>query len=176
MKKSLLTFSETISIINGNPYVRPPDDVLNEIFEQAGRDTSPIPIKGTINGAAFHQSLVRYMGDWRLYVNIWMATAAKLEFSKSVTEVVGQQVEFAITFDPSPPTYEMSPFLEKALKDHPRTWKAWGELTPGRQKEVLRYFSFLKSDEARERNLERLLKVLGGEEGRFMARDWKDGK
>jgi hypothetical protein len=173
---SLLKFTEKVSIINGNPYVRPPDSVLAVIFKQARKDSSPIPVKGTINGAVFRQSLVRYAGDWRLYVNIIMAKAGEIAHSKSVTEIVGQRAEFAIAFDPSPPVYEMTPFLQGALSAHPRVLKAWGNLTQGRQKEILRYFLFLKSNEARERNLEKLLKMLGGEEGRFMARDWKDGK
>lgn len=50
------------------------------------------------------------------------------------------------------------------------------KLKPGWKKEILHYFSWLKSEEARERNLERALGVLSGEDGRFMARDWKEGK
>jgi len=48
---STLKFLEKISIINGNPYVRPPDDVLLTVFKQAEEKTSPIPIKIKINGA-----------------------------------------------------------------------------------------------------------------------------
>jgi hypothetical protein len=171
-----LTFSEKIFILGVNPYVRPPDSVLAAIFVQAGRDTSPIPICGTINGAAFRQSLVRYQGDWRLYVNVVMAKVAKLPFSKSVTEIVGQRAEFSISFDPSPREYVLSPLLQRALDAHPRARHNWEHLTPGRQKEILKYFSSLKSDEARERNLTKILKMLGGEVGRFMGREWKNGK
>ena len=35
-----------------------------------------------------------------------------------------------------------------------------------------RYFAGLKSEEARKRNLEKVLHVLSGRPGRFMARDW----
>ena len=55
---SVVTFREKISIINGNPYVRPPDEALLSIFNQAGKKTGPISIKGTINSAPFQQSLV----------------------------------------------------------------------------------------------------------------------
>jgi hypothetical protein len=48
-------------------------------------------------------------------------------------------------------------------------------LTPSLQKEALRRFASVKSDEARTRNIEAALAVLGGDPGRFMARDWKDG-
>src|SRR5690349_16021093 len=50
--------------------------------------------------------------------------------------------------------------------------KAWDALIPSRQKEILRYFSWLKSAEARTRNIERALHVLSGKKGRFMARSW----
>jgi len=49
------------------------------------------------------------------------------------------------------------------------------QLIPSRQKEILRYFSWLKSIEAQERNLKRAMDVLAGEPKRFMARSWKDG-
>jgi hypothetical protein len=45
-------------------------------------------------------------------------------------------------------------------------------LTPSRQKEVVRYLRAPKSDEARERNLVRALRVLSGAKERFMARSW----
>jgi hypothetical protein len=48
-------------------------------------------------------------------------------------------------------------------------------LVPSRQKEILRYFSSLKSDAARARNVDRAMRVLSGQRERFMARSWKDG-
>ena len=51
--------------------------------------------------------------------------------------------------------------------------KGWNALPPSRQKEILRYMSWLKSNEARERNVAWALHVLSGKPGRYMARDWK---
>lgn len=173
---ALLHFSAKILIINGNPYVRPPDHILEAIFQQANKEVSPISIKGTMSGAHFTQTLVRYDNDWRLYVNIIMVKAAKIPFQKSITELVGQTANFKVEFDPSPPTFEMVDFLKEALTQNTLAQSNWDKLTPGRQKEVLRYFSWLKSDDAKERNLTNLLAVLTGKEMRFMARSWKDGK
>ena len=53
--------------------------------------------------------------------------------------------------------------------------KNWEALIPSRKKEILRYFTQLKSQEARERNLEGALRVLLGRKGRFMARAWNRG-
>ena len=47
---------------------------------------------------------------------------------------------------------------------------------PSRQKEVLRYLTRLKSEDARARNLEKALHVLAGGKARFMARAWNDGR
>lgn len=173
---SALKFLGRVSIIHGNPYVRPPDDVLEALFEQAGKKTSPISIKGKINGARFQQSLVRYMGDWRLYVNIIMAKAAKIKFIKSISEIVGNETTFEIQFDTKPPIYKMVTLLKNSLDNNPVAKANWEKLTPSRQKEVLRYFSWLKSDEAKERNLKKIIEMLGGKEGRYMARSWKEGK
>ncbi len=170
------TFCEKVHIINGNPYVRPPDSVIESIFKQAGKETSPIPIRGKINGATFQQSLVKYEGDWRLYINIIMAKAGKVDFLKSITEIVGKEVTIDVEFDPKPPVFKMVDFLQKALDKNTAAKKSWENLTPGRQKEILRYFSWLKSDQAKERNLKKAIEVLTGTEGRFMARTWKDGK
>jgi len=37
---------------------------------------------------------------------------------------------------------------------------------------ILRYLSWLKSDDARTRNVARAMPVLSGKKGRFLARSW----
>lgn len=171
-----LRFTSVIEIINGNPYVRPPDKILDGIFKQAKKISSPISIIGKINGAAFTQSLVRYKGDWRLYINIVMAKAAKIKFAKSISEIVGRTVTLEIEFNPNPIVYKMVSFLKNALDKNLTAKTNWEKLIPSRQKEILRYFSWLKSKEAKRRNLEKVINVLSGNEDRFMAHTWKDGK
>jgi uncharacterized protein YdeI (YjbR/CyaY-like superfamily) len=68
----------------------------------------------------------------------------------------------------------MPSWFKAALRKNPRATKNWEALIPSRKKEILRYFSWLKSPEARERNLERALHVLSGKRGRFMARAWNE--
>ena len=58
------------------------------------------------------------------------------------------------------------PFADAAARAH------WDALPPSRRKELLRYLASLKSQDARLRNIERALRVLGGAKERFMARDW----
>ena len=69
----------------------------------------------------------------------------------------------------------MPKWFRDALEGNHRAQKNWDALTPSRQKEILRYLAQLKSSEARDRNLGKALKVLSGDEGRFMARAWRNG-
>ncbi len=63
------TFSTLIEIIDINPYVLLPVSVLENICKQANKTKGPIPIKGTINKHLFIQTLVKFRGEWRLYLN-----------------------------------------------------------------------------------------------------------
>jgi uncharacterized protein YdeI (YjbR/CyaY-like superfamily) len=69
----------------------------------------------------------------------------------------------------------MPPWFKQALIENPHAMKNWKALIPSRKKEILRYFSRLRSPDARARNLSKALHVLSGEMGRFMARAWKNG-
>ena len=69
----------------------------------------------------------------------------------------------------------MPAWFEETLLKNPKAMKNWETLIPSRKKEILRYFSRLKSPEARARNLEQTLHVLSGKSGRFMARTWNEG-
>src|SRR5258708_3338504 len=108
-------FTMKIDIIGANPFVRPPGEELAEIFKAAGKDKNPIPVRGTINGAAFQQSLVRWQGDWRLYINNVMAKSAGFKYFGSITAIVGEQVTISVEYDPAPITYPMVPEFQKAL-------------------------------------------------------------
>ena len=88
---------------------------------------------------------------------------------------MGDEVEVEIQFDneyKSGPTHPMPSYLREALDNNLKANQHWEKLIPSRQKEILRYFSWLKSDEAKARNLTQLLHVLSGGKARYMARDW----
>ena len=65
-------FSAELEIIDGNPFVSPPPEELEELFRVAGRDKGPIPIRGSVNDRPYQQTLVRFRGAWRLYINMQM--------------------------------------------------------------------------------------------------------
>lgn len=94
---------------------------------------------------------------------------------KSIREIVGKEITFEVVFNPTPQKYQMIPLLSHTLDTNPLAKRNWERLIPSRQKEILRYFSSLISDEAKERNLKKLMEVLTEKEVRFMGRSWKNG-
>jgi hypothetical protein len=158
----LPAFNAEVLIIGVNPYVLLPEATLKKLFAQAGRSKGPIPLRGTLDGHAFIQHLVKYSGDWRLYLNGHMRKAAG--------KGVGDRVSVRIAFDPVERTIPVHPALAAALKANPAAAKVLDALPPSRRKEVVRYINHLKSEEAVKRNVERAIAFLMGSE-RFVGRD-----
>jgi bacteriocin resistance YdeI/OmpD-like protein/uncharacterized protein DUF1905 len=149
------SFSAKVSKLGINPCVGIPEDMLQSIFEQAGRAKGPIPVRGTINGKPFLQTLVKYRGLWRLYINGIIREAAGID--------VGDDAHIRLAFDPTPRIEPMPPRLEEALARDKRAKAAFEKLIPSRQKEILRYLNSMKTEESLDRNIERVMKLLLGE-------------
>jgi hypothetical protein len=149
------SFTAKIAKIGINPYVSLPEKVLASIFEQAGKAKGPIPVRGTVNGKPFTQTLVRYQGAWRLYINGIMREAARID--------VGDEAHLRVEFDPTPRAEPIHPKLERAFAKNPSAKAAFEKLIPSRQKEILRYLNSMKTEESLDRNIERVLKHLLGE-------------
>jgi hypothetical protein len=154
MPSHLTSFSAKIHKIGINHVVDPPDEVLSFIFEQAGRSKGPIPVRGTLNGAEFIQTLVRYRGAWRLYVNGPMLESSALK----VCDVANVE----IAFDPRPRTVPVPERFEKALVKNKQARAAFDAQTPSRQKEILRYLGSLKTDASLEGNVDKVIDQLLG--------------
>lgn len=60
--------------------------------------------------------------------------------------------------------------LEAALKKNKKAQQAFSQLSPSRQKEILRYINFLKTEESLDRNIKRAIGFLTGTE-KFVGRD-----
>ena len=111
-----------------------------------------IPVKGKIKDHFFKQTLVPFKNAaYRLYVNGPMLKGSGTK--------VGDKVKFAIEQDTEPRTEPMRDELKKKLTDTDLL-SAFNGLTPGRQKEVLRYLNCLKTSEALTRNINKLIKQL----------------
>jgi len=77
---------------------------------------------------------------------------------------------FEIAYDPIERTVPMHPEFEKALRENKEAKKVFDSLRPSLQLEINRYFSFLKSESAIDRNVTKAIQFLLGK-GRFVARD-----
>lgn len=148
----MAAFSQRISKVGINPVVDPPDGVLDAVFEQAGRSKGPIPVRGLINGAGFVQTLVKYAGRWRLYVNGEMLRASGLK--------VGDTATIEIEYDPRPRGVPMVEELRAALDGDERAKTAYDAHTPSRRTDILRYLASLKSEASIKRNIEKVLRQL----------------
>jgi hypothetical protein len=169
---SQLHFRAKIEIYNGNPYV-----LVNEARAQRLQKDwhKPLPVLVQINGQPDPPWHINMMpigdGTFYLYLHGDVRKASNTKVGDSVTVDVSFDEEYK-----NGPQHPMPEWFSQALAKNKTAQQSWDNLTPSRQKEILRYFSWLKSDEAKQRNLEKALFVLSGNEGRFMARSWKDGK
>jgi hypothetical protein len=151
------SYSARIEIIGINPFVHVPAPVLAAIFADAGKSRGPIPVRGTIEGEPFVQTLVRYQGAWRLYLNGPMRVAAGVD--------VGDLAHLEVVFDPASRVVPTDPALARALSGDRAAKRAFEALSPSRKKEISRYLGALKSEVTRARNIERVLAHLAERPG-----------
>ena len=159
---SMHKFKAEIYLIGINPFVFVPVKILSVIFKQAGTDKGPIPIRGTVNGGAYQQTLVRYQGEWRLYINTTML--------KNSPGRIGETVEITIAYDPADRSIEPHPKLAKALAKNAEAKGAFEKLSLSVQREIVRYISRLKTEASIDRNVEKAIDFLLGK-GRFVGRE-----
>ena len=95
------TFTAVIMIIGVNPFVSLPEKVLSGILKDAGKDKGPVAVHGTLNGAGYKQTLVRFRGEWRLYINTTML--------KDSPKRVGEKLKLSIQVDTADRTVPMHP-------------------------------------------------------------------
>jgi hypothetical protein len=147
------TFTAALEIIGVNPFVQVPEEILADIFVQAG----------TVNGLPYQQTLVRYAGLWRLYINLLMLVNSPRR--------IGEVLAVTIDYNPAPAPVLACPAFEKTLAETPEAQEVFGRLSPSRQHELVRYLARLKGEETLVRNLERAVGFLLGK-NRFVGRDY----
>ena len=155
-------FSATIEIIGVNPFVFVPDKILQQIFNQAGKSTGYIPINGTVIGKPYKQTLVKYKGEWRLYINTTML--------KNSPKRIGETIEMTISFDPESREIEPPENFIKALAENPEAKAVFDNLPASKKLEIVRYLARLKTAIVLEKNIKRAINFLLGKE-RFIGRD-----
>jgi hypothetical protein len=168
----ILRFSQGMKIRGVNPYLRV-SAARAEALKPGWR--KPLPVLVRINGKPADPWRINMMpaGDGSFYLYLHGEVRAASDCR------VGDHVHAEVWFDEkyrNGPLHRMPAWFGKALRAQSRAAAGWQALIPSRKKEILRYFAGLKSDAAKQRNLDRALRVLSGEPGRFMARSWKNGR
>ena len=155
-------FNAKIEIIGINPFVFVPQPYLNYLFEQAKKDKGKIPVDMKIDGHAFKQTLIKYAGEWRLYLNTPMR--------KAVGKELGDEAVFEMEFDPEERKIDTHPKLQKALTENTAAKAIFDQQPPYLQLEIIRYINHLKTEESIDRNVKKAIQFLLGKE-RFIGRD-----
>src|SRR5215469_7362153 len=137
---SSLRFRSVIEIQKINPYV------LVSARRAAGirKDwRKPLPVRVRVNGKPEKPWRINLMpignGSFYLYLHG--------DVRKASGTKVGDAVTVELEFDEEyrgGPAHPMPSAFRDALKKNRGAMEAWRELTPSRQKEILRYFSHLK--------------------------------
>lgn len=166
-----VSFTATMEIRDGNPFVHVSPARAAKL---RGGWRKPMPVLVRINGKPDPAWRINLMprGDGGFYLYLHG------DVRKASRTGVGDRVKVQLRFDEAyrpGPMHPMPAWFHDALAANPKARRAWEALTPSRQKEILRYFSWLKTDAARQRNLKRAMQVLAGGEARFMARSWSKG-
>ena len=158
----MYVFSAPLELIGVNPFVQLPTDVLAAIQQQAGRHKGPIRVQGTLNGQPYHQTLVRYAGFWRLYVNLAMLANSPRR--------IGEVLAVIVAYDPTAAPVWKCIALDAALAETPAARLVFEGLAPSRRVEIVRYLARLKAPETLHRNVGRAIGFLLGR-NRFVGRD-----
>ena len=155
------TFIAEIHIIGINPFVFVPIDILSFLISQADKNKTKIPVEIYVDGHPFNQTLVKYAGAWRLYLNTPMRVAAKKK--------VGDTVEISIKLNTNKKDALTNDGLNNLLNQNKDALTAFKNLSPSLQNEIIKYLNGLKNPESLKRNLEKVLNyLLNG--GAFLGR------
>jgi len=162
----MATFKAELAIIGINPFVYVPQTELQALFKAWGKDKGQIPVCGNVNGVPYEQTLVRYSGEWRLYINTTMLPGSPKR--------IGETIEVSIEFDPRDRTLHPHPDLIGALEQSKEANTVFQQLPPSRKKEIIRYISAVKTEGTRQKNIEKAIGFLLGKNP-FAGRN-PDGK
>lgn len=142
------SFEANIYKVGINPCVDVPLHITKKMTPSKGY----IPVKGKIKNHPFNQTLVTVKNaEYRLYVNGPMLKGSGTK--------LGDTVKFIIEQDHEPKIIPMPEEFKRKLDQH-KLLTAFNALTAGRQKEILRYLNFLKTEEALMRNIDKVIVSL----------------
>jgi bifunctional DNA-binding transcriptional regulator/antitoxin component of YhaV-PrlF toxin-antitoxin module len=103
-------------------------------------------VRGTVNGAGYRSSLMKYSGVFHMGVHKATLAAAGVKS--------GARVEITIELDDEPlPTDVVPSDLEQAIAAHAGTCAAWAKLSPAHKREHVKQVIEAKKPETRARRI-----------------------
>ena len=152
MRADKLTFSATIHKLGINPCIDVPADIVAALLRAADKKNAPVQVKCDLSGTIFDANVVRYMGNWRLYLNT--------PVRKSATKDVGDRVKIKLSYDPTirmPPTPEA---FRQALRDDKDAQKAWRLQPAPKRREMLQALNDKKNNAELARGIAETIELL----------------
>ena len=132
----------------GGHYVIVPDDVA----AKAGL-AYRARVRGTLGGAAYRSSLMKYSGRYHLGVHKATLAAAGV--------AAGDTVAITVELDDEPlPGDTLPPELVAAFRENARARAAWDKLAPSHRREQVKAIDEAKKAETRNARVQRTLKML----------------
>ena len=127
--------------------LKPPFDV-RKTFGVKGR----VPVKGTINGAAFRSSLMNMGEGHMMVVNAELRAAAKCKGGDTVSVILER--------DEAPRTVEVPAWLKKMINSDAKAKAQWPKLSFTHQKEYVREICEAKREETRDKRVADMMDAL----------------
>ena len=147
-------FSAKIYKIGINWCVDVPDEIRNCLIIKKGKSD----IKGNINGFAFTKTLMPVKNsEHRLFVNKAMMTGGQTALGRVAIFRIEQDYNKEIK------EYLMPNLLTECLINN-SLMKDFDKLTISKKRAILKYFSFIKTEETLVRNINKLLMQLKNKE------------
>src|ERR1039458_6798237 len=156
-----LSFSALIRKEGINPYLDPPLGTGKELLASRslgvgrGREGGVIPVEVHLDGQPFKANLMP-LGPQRT-----QAAPGKHQ---------GKRVRVILKLDLKPRVEPMNPGLASELKKDPKARAVFEDLSPSHQKELKRYLNHLKSPEALQRNVDKVMVYLRKSQARWFGK------
>ena len=145
-------FSATIVKLGINACLNVPEKIVKSLLAAAEKKSAPVQVKCILNGVDFDANIVRYSGDWRLYLNLVTRRAAGCD--------IGDRVKIHLAYDPSMRMPPMPEPFRQALRGNPDLQKAWRLRPSAKRREILLSLNVKKSDAQLARGIAETIGLL----------------
>ena len=145
MKNGIQVFAASIYKVGLIRYV----DVPREVSRKIG-SAPHVPVTGTVEGVPVRTTLVsRGNGSYRMAIHG--------DIRKKLRVDTGAVVEIAIQLDEESREPELPPALVLALRNAPKAQRRFRAITTALRRQIVRYLTAVKSQEALERRVSRFV-------------------